>query len=240
MKNVRVVVAIKAVGGSEGGKGAPYRRGRWEECPEARPSKKATLRHPYDTTVALLPLKVMKESIMTSEVQTERSVRVVLANEELKTLRALVESGCQMLALFAMLVGNKSPKNMYPPHGGAYSKLTTRRLCRRVDERMDVNIQFTGVVDGTVSLSRVAQYGMSPYIVPTLPWDMVLGHSWGYEHCVSLFAGFNGLYSHHPVQPRLQIEEFDEAPGTGEPFFGRTDSWYSVTSVIVGRNASNP
>ena len=47
---------------------------------------------------------------------------------------------------------------------------------------------------------------------------MVLGHPWGYEHCVSDSARFNYLYSHHPVHPRFWIEDFREAPRTGKPF----------------------
>ena len=113
----------------------------------------------------------------------------------------------------------KSPKNMTPPNGGAYSKPIRRRLCRGAgDEQIDVKIQVTGVVNGSVSLPRVAQYGMSPYLVPNLPWDMVLGHPWGYKHCVSHFGRFNCLYSHHPVHPRFWIEDFREAPQTGKPF----------------------
>ena len=74
----------------------------------------------------------------------------------------------------------KSPKTMNPPNGGAYSKPTMRRLCGGGgDEQINVKIQFTGVVDGSFLLPRVAQYGVSPYLVPNLPWDMVLGHPWG-------------------------------------------------------------
>ena len=47
---------------------------------------------------------------------------------------------------------------------------------------------------------------------------MVLGHPWVYEHCVSHFARFNCLYSHHPVHPRFWIEDFREAPRTGKSF----------------------
>ena len=38
------------------------------------------------------------------------------------------------------------------------------------DEQIDVQIQFTGVLNGSVSLPRAAQYGVSPYLVPNLPW----------------------------------------------------------------------
>ena len=41
----------------------------------------------------------MKGHIVTSEVQTELSVQVVLPNGELKTLRVLVDFGCQAVAL---------------------------------------------------------------------------------------------------------------------------------------------
>ena len=117
-----------------------------------------------------------------------------------------------------MFLETKSPKNMNPPNGGAYSKPTMRRPCQGGDEQIDVKIRFTGVVDGSVSLPRVAQYGVSPYLVPNLPWDLVLRHPWGYEHCASDFARVNCLYSHHPVHPRFWIEDFREAPRTGKPF----------------------
>ena len=114
----------------------------------------------------------------------------------------------------------KSPKHMNPPKGGAYSKTIMRRLCRGGgDEQIDVKIRFLGVVDGSVSLPRVAHYGVSLYLVPNVTWDMVFGHPWGYKHCVSHFARLNCLYSHHHVHPRFLIEDFREAPQTGKPFF---------------------
>ena len=93
-----------------------------------------------------------------------------------------------------------------------------RRLCRGVNEQIDVKIQVTEVPDGSLLLSCVAQYGVLPYLVANLPWDMVLGPRWGYEHCVSHFALFNCLYSQHPVHPRFWTEDFGAAPRTGKPF----------------------
>ena len=99
---------------------------------------------------------------------------------------------------------NQSPKNMNPlrslqahnetplPGGGG-------------GQQMEVKIQFTGVVDGSVSLPRIAHYGVSPYLVPNVPWDMILGHRWGYEHCESHFARFKFLFHHHPVHPCFWI-----------------------------------
>ena len=141
-----------------------------------------------------------------------------------------------------MFLEINSSKNMNPPDGDAYSKPIMRRLCRGGGgEQKDVKIQFTGVVDGNVSLPRVAQYGVSPYLVPNLPWDMVSGHPWGYEHCVSHFARFNCLYSHHPVQPRFWIEDFREAPRTGKPFLVKPihgkvsrQSVWGITVPIIG------
>ena len=77
--------------------------------------------------------------------------------------------------------------------------------------------------------------------VPNLPWDMLLGHPWGYEHCVSHIAGFHCLYSHHPVHPRFLIEDSRETPQTGEPFWvkpihgkvSRQDVW-GITVPIIG------
>ena len=57
--------------------------------------KEETLGHPFDTTVALVPSRVMKGHIVTSEVQTELSVEVVLPNGEFKALAVLVDLGCQ-------------------------------------------------------------------------------------------------------------------------------------------------
>ena len=57
--------------------------------------KKEMLGHPFDTTVALVLLRVMKGHIVTSEVQTELSVEVVLPNGEFKALGVLVDLGCQ-------------------------------------------------------------------------------------------------------------------------------------------------
>ena len=63
------------------------------------PSREETLGHPGDTTVALLPSRVMKGHIVTSEIPTELSVQVVLPNGEFKALRVLVDFGCQAVAL---------------------------------------------------------------------------------------------------------------------------------------------
>ena len=70
---------------------------------------------------------------------------------------------------------------------------------------------------------------------------MVLGHPWGYEHCVSHFARFNCLYSHHPVHPRFWIEDFREAPRTGKPFLVKPihgkvsrQSVWGITVPIIG------
>ena len=108
------------------------------------------------------------------------------------------------------------------------------------DEQIDVKTHFTGVVDGSVSPCG-AQYGVSPYLVPNLPWDMVLGHPWGYEHCVSHFARFNCLYSHHPVHPRFWLEDFRKPPRTGKPFLVKPihgkvsrQSVWGITVPVIG------
>ena len=149
----------------------------------------------------------------------------------------------QLLWPTPMFLETKSPKNMNPPNRGAYSKPITRRLCRGGGEEVDVQIQFADVVDGSVSLPRVAQYGMSPYPVPNLPWDMALGHPWGYEHCVSHFVRLNCLYSHHPVHSCFWIEDFHEAPRTGKPFLVKTihgkvsrQSVRGITVLKLGRS----
>ena len=111
-----------------------------------------------------------------------------------------------------MFLETNSPKKYESPQQRRLLQADNETPLPGGDEQIDVKIQFTGVVDGSVSLPRVAQYGVSPYLVPNLPWDMVLGHPWGYEHCVSHFARFNCLYSHHPVHPCFWIEDFREAP----------------------------
>ena len=49
--------------------------------------------------MALVPSRVMKGHIVTSEIQTELSVQVVLPNGEFKALGVLVAFGCQAVAL---------------------------------------------------------------------------------------------------------------------------------------------
>ena len=61
--------------------------------------KEVTIRHPCDTTVALVPPSVMKGHIVTIEVQTELSAQVVLPNGEFQALRVLVAFGCRVVAL---------------------------------------------------------------------------------------------------------------------------------------------
>ena len=152
---------------------------------------------------------------MTSGIQTKLCVQVVLPNGKFKALRVLVDFGCQAVALANLIV-------FWDQLSEKYESPQRRRLLQADDEtpllggdeQIDVKIQFSGVVDGSVSLPRVAQHGVSPYLVPNLPSDMVLGHPWGYEHCVSHFTCFNCLYSHHPVHPRFWIEDFREVPRT--------------------------
>ena len=62
------------------------------------PWKEETLGHPFDTTVALVPSRVMKGHIVTSEVQTGLAVQVVLPNGEFQALRVLVDFGCPAVA----------------------------------------------------------------------------------------------------------------------------------------------
>ena len=63
----------------------------------------------------------------------------------------------------------------------------------KADEQIDVKIQLAGVVDGSVLLPPFAQYGVSPYLIPTWPWDIISQHPWRYEHCVRHFARFHSL-----------------------------------------------
>ena len=58
---------------------------------------------------------------------------------------------------------------------------------------------------------------------------------------MSNFARFNSLYSHHPVHPRFQIEDFCEAPRTGKPFLVKPihgkisrQSLWGITVPIIG------
>ena len=191
----------------------------------------------------------MKGHIVTSEIQTELSVQVVLPNGERKALRVLVDFGCQAVALANPNVfGDQLSEKYESPKRRRLLQADNETPLPGGDEQIDVKIQFTGVVDGSVSLPRVAQYGVSPYLVPDLPWDMVLGHPWGYEHCVSHFARFNCLYSHHPVHPRFWIEDFREAPRTGKPFLvkpihgkvSRQSVWGLTVPVIGAVTPTHP
>ena len=184
----------------------------------------------------------MKGHIVTSEIQTELSFQVVLPNGEFKFLRALVDFGCQAVALANPNVsGDQIAEKKECPERRRLLQADNEAPLPGGDEQIDFKIQLTGVVDGSVSLSRVAQYGVSPYLVPNLPWDMVFGHPWGYEHCVSHFARFNCLYCHHAVHLRFWIEDFCEAPRTGKPFLVKPihgkvsrQSVWGITIPIIG------
>ena len=148
-------------------------------------------------------------------------MQVVLPNGEFRALCVLVDFECQAVALVNPNVfGDQISQKYESPQRGRLLQVDNETPLPGGGggEQINVKIQFTGVVDGSVSLPRVAQYGVSSYLVRFLPRDMVLGHPWGYEHCVSHFARFNCLYSHHPVLPRFWIEDFFEAPRTGKPF----------------------
>ena len=141
---------------------------------------------------------------MTSEVETELSVQVVLPNRELKALHVLVDFGFQAVALANPNVfGDQISKKFESPVKSCLLHADNETPLPGGNEQIDVKTQFTGVVDGSISLPQVAQYGVSTYLVLNLPWDMVLGHPWGYEHSVSHFARFNCLYTHHPLHPRF-------------------------------------
>ena len=231
-------MAKRAVGVTREAKGRRMGAERHEEPP----SSEANLGRLHDATVALVPTRVMKGHIVTNEVQTELSVRVVLPNGEPKTLRVLVDFGCQAVALANQSVfGDQISEKYQSPQRRRLLQADNETPLPGGDEQIDVKIRFTGVVDGSSSLPRVAQYGVSPYLVPKLPWGVVLGHPWGYEHCVSHFARFNCLYSHHPVHPRFWIEDFREAPRTGKPFLFKPihgkvsrQSVWGVTVPIIG------
>ena len=210
---------------------------------QRRPLRKnKTLGQPCDTTVALVPSRVMKGHIVTSEIQTELSVQAVLPNGEFKGSCVLVDFGCQAVSLADPNVfGDQISKKYELPQRRRLLQANNETPLPGEDEQIDVKIQFTGVADGGASLPRVAQYGVSPYLVPNLPWDMVLGHPWGYEHCVSYFARFHCLYSHNPVHPRFWIEDFREAPRTSKPFLVKPihgkvsrQSVWGITVPIIG------
>ena len=180
---------------------------------------------------------------MTTEAQTELSVQVVLPNGGFKALCGLMDFGCQAVTL-------ANPNVFGDQISKKYESTQRRRLLQAdnetplpgMDKQVDFKIQFTRVVDGSVSLLCVAQYGVSPYLVPNLPWDTVLGHPWGYDHCVSHLARFNCLYSHHPVHVHFfWIEDFCEAPQKGKPFLVKPihgkvsrQSVWGITVPIIG------
>ena len=179
---------------------------------------------------------------MTREIQTELSVQVVLPNGEFKALCVLLDFGCQAVALANPNVfGDEISENYESPQRRRLLQADNEKPLLAVDEQIDVKIKFTGVVDGSVAVPHVDQCGVSPYLVPNLPWDMVLGHPWAYEHCVNHFARFNLLYSHHPVHPCFWIADFREAPRTGKPLLvqpihgkvSRQSGW-GITVPIIG------
>ena len=108
---------------------------------------------------------------MTSEIQTELSIQVVLPNGDFKALRVLVGFGCEAVALANPNVfGDQISKKYESPQRRRLLQADMRRLCLGGDEQIYGQTQFTGIVDGSVSLPRVAQYGLSPYLVPNLPY----------------------------------------------------------------------
>ena len=240
---IRVVVVIRVAAarvikeGKERGTGADVGRSA-----QRRPLRKKKPSGTPVTLPALVPSRVMKGHIMTSEIQTEPSVQVVLPNGELKVLRVLVDFGCQAVALAnPNVLGDQLSEKNASPQRRRLLQADNETPLPGGDEQIDVKIQFTGVVDGSVSPPCVAQYGVSPYLVPNLPWDMVLRHPWGYEHCVRHFALFNCLYSHHPVHPHFWIEDFREAPRTGKrflvkPIHGKVSrqSVWGITVPVIG------
>ena len=119
----------------------------------------------------------MKGHTVTSQVQSALSVQVVLPNSEFKTLCVLVGFGCQAVALANPNVfGDQISEQYESPQRRSLFQAEIKTPLPGGHEQIDVKIQFTGVVDGSVPLPRVAQYGVSPYPVPNLPGDMVLGH----------------------------------------------------------------
>ena len=108
---VRVVAARVMKEGKERRTGADV--GRSAKTPS---SKEETLAHPCDTTVALVPSRVMKGHIATSEIQTELFVQVVLPNAEFKALRVLVDFGCEAVSLaYPNVVGDQISEKYESP-----------------------------------------------------------------------------------------------------------------------------
>ena len=126
--------------------------------------------------VALVPSRVMKGHIVTGEVETELSVQVFLPNGEFQTDWVFMDFGCQAVTL-------ANPNVFGDQISEKYESAQQWRLLQADDEmplpggddQIDVKIQFTGVVDGSVSLARVAQHGVSPYLVPNLPCNIIFG-----------------------------------------------------------------
>ena len=186
---------------------------------------------------------------MTSEIQTELSVQVVLPNGERKALRVLVDFGCQAVALANPNVfGDQLSEKYESPNGGAYSKQIMRRLCQGGTSKRTSKFNLRGlwmVVFHFLVLPSMA----CPRTLSRIYLGIwFLGHPWGYEHCVSHFARFNCLYSHHPVHPRFWIEDFREAPRTGKPFLvkpihgkvSRQSVWGLTVPVIGAVTPTHP
>ena len=78
---------------------------------------------------------------MTSEIQTELSVQVVLPNGEFKALRVLVDFWCQAVALVnPMFLDTKSPKNMNPPKRRRLLQADNETPLPGGNEQIDVKI----------------------------------------------------------------------------------------------------
>ena len=88
----------------------------------------------------------MKGHIVTSEIQTELSVQVVLPNGERKALRVLVDFGCQAVALANPNVfGDQLSEKYESPQRRRLLQADNETPLPGGDEQIDVKIQFTGL-----------------------------------------------------------------------------------------------
>ena len=116
--------------GNKGGNKMTQLRLRWEEFREAPPSREEILRHPYDTTVALIPSRIMKGPIVTGD-KPNFPVGLLCLMENSKPsvgwwILGAKHSHWRTLKLWE----TKCPKSMSPPNGGAYYRQALRHLCR--------------------------------------------------------------------------------------------------------------
>ena len=142
----------------------------------------------------------------------------VVPNASNRQLKVLIDYGCEASALFHPRIFANVDEDTYPAKvRKSFVPATNVTPLVGGERQADVRLRFVGRTDEASKFPKNVDIPVTGYIVPHLGWDVIVGHPWGWDHCVAHFACFNGLYLHHPWHAHVWLDGSSKNLSTGCP-----------------------